>query len=275
MFLFHNNYIYINGFINHKSIKMKKLFLLIFLVSSFSFSQTTAMIALVLEEGKESEYLAKEKNWNIAAQAMVDAGMIAQWSVWKRTARKGDENWAHYYVFRRTTAEQDANPGLWDNWKEVVSKVFKGKSQKKIDKMLSFNGIFKDRRERQYKWVSATGWRGLEWEIGDKGYFHFMRQNNNDFVKFEDQLWKPVAQQEILDGYRKFWGLAKIISKDGPTKALNTDHTHIAFNFMTKKENKPAMQTPDDFLTQKAWEGLTESREMFPGEELTLIYSTF
>jgi hypothetical protein len=35
------------------------------------------------------------------------------------------------------------------------------------------------------------------------------------------------------------------------------------------------MQTPDDFLTQKAWEGLTESREMLPGEELTLIYSTF
>ena len=31
--------------------------------------------------------------------------------------------------------------------------------------MLGFDGIFKDRRERQYKWVSATGWLGLEWEI--------------------------------------------------------------------------------------------------------------
>ena len=140
---------------------MKKLLLFLSFVSSISFSQTTAMIALVLEDGKEGEYLTKEKNWNIAAQAMVDAGMIAQWSVWKRTAREGDENWAHYYVFRRTTAEQDANPKLWDNWKQVVAKAFKGKSQKKIDKMLSFDGIFKDRRERQYKWVSATGWSGL------------------------------------------------------------------------------------------------------------------
>jgi len=28
-------------------------------------------------------------------------------------------------------------------------------------------------------------------------------------------------------------------------------------------------------LSQKALEGLTNSREMLPGEELTLIYSTF
>jgi len=254
---------------------MKKLLLFLLLVSSISFSQTTAMIALVLEDGKEGEYLTKEKNWNIAAQAMVDAGMIAQWSVWKRTAREGDENWAHYYVFRRTTAEQDANPKLWDNWKQVVAKAFKGKSQKKIDRMLSFDGIFKDRRERQYKWVSATGWRGLEWEIGDKGNFHFMKQINDDFVQFEDQLWKPIAQEQILNGYRKFWGLAEIISKDEPSKALNTGFTHIAFNFMTKKGNMPNLEIGNDFLVQKSWEGLQNSREMLPAEELTLVYSTF
>jgi hypothetical protein len=246
----------------------------LFLALSITYSQSTAMIAIVLEEGKESQYLDQEKNWNIASQALVDAGIIAQWSVWKRTARKGDENWAHYYVFRRTTADQDSNPQNWDNFQDIIYKAFNGKSKKKIDKMLSMEGLFKDRRERQFKWVSATGWLGLEWEIGDKAYFHFMKQKNDDFVKYEDQLWKPIAQQEILDGYRKFWGLGKIISKDEPTKALNTGHTHIAFNFMTKKQNKPAMEIPEDFLTQKAWEGLSNSREMLPAEELTLIYTT-
>jgi len=267
---------YLDGIINHKLTKMKKLIFTttLFLAISIAYSQSTAMIAILLEDGKESEYLAIEKNWNIAAQAMVDAGMIAQWSVWKRTPREGDENWAQYYVFRRTTKAQDNDPQNFDNWKKVASKIFKGKSQKVIDKMLSFDGIFKDRRERQFKWVSATGWLGLEWEIGDKAYFHFMKQKNEDFVKYEDQLWKPIAQQEILDGYRKFWGLGEIISKDEPTKALNTGHTHIAFNFMTKKQNKPAMETPEDFLTQKAWEGLSDSREMLPAEELTLIYTS-
>ena len=43
---------------------------------------------------------------------------------------------------------------------------------------------------------------------------------------------------------------------------------------MTKKQNKPAMEITEDFLTQKAWEGLSNSREMLPAEELTLIYTT-
>jgi len=255
---------------------MKKLiFTTIFILAiSIAHSQSTTMIAMLLEDGKESVYLEKEKNMNIAAQAMVDAGLIEQWSLWKRTRREGDDNWAHYYVFRRTTKAQDENPQFWDNAKEVVYKAFKGKSKKSIDKMFSYDRLFKDRRVRRYKWVSTTGWLGLEWEIGDKGYFHFMKQKNDDFVNYEDQLWKPIAQQEILDGYRKFWGLGEIISKDESTKALNTGHTHIAFNFMTKKQNKPAIETPEDFLTQKAWEGLSNSREMLPAEELTLIYTT-
>ena len=79
------------------------------LISYLSYGQSTAMIAVVLEDGKESQYLAKEKNWNVAAQALVDNGIIAQWSVWKRTRRDGDENWAQYYIFRRTTAEQETS----------------------------------------------------------------------------------------------------------------------------------------------------------------------
>ena len=154
---------------------MKKFIISSFiLISHISFGQSTAMIAVVLEDGKESEYLATEKNWNIAAQAMVDAGMIAQWSVWKRTPREGDDNWAQYYIFRRTTAQQDANPKNFDKIWDVIYPKFKGKSKKQIDNMLAFKGIFKDRRERQFKWVSATGWLGLEWEIGDKCNFHLL-----------------------------------------------------------------------------------------------------
>ena len=245
------------------------------LFTTFSFAQSTVMIAILLEDNKENEYLEKEKNWNIAAQAMVDNGMIAQWSVWKRTPREGDENWAQYYVFRRTTAEQDKNENNLDNWKKIVYGAFKEKNEETIDEMLGFDGVFKDRRERKFKWVASTGWRGLEWEIGDKAYFHFMTQKNDDFVAYENAVWKPIAQQQILDGYRKFWGLGEIISKDEATKALKSSSTHIAFNFMTKKKNDNELEDPADFLSKKNWEGLRSSRDMMPAEELTLIYSTF
>ena len=71
---------------------------------------------------------------NIAAQAMVESGLIAEWSVWKRTPREGDDNWAHYYVFRRTTKAQDENPQNWDNWKKVIYEAFKGKVRKVLIK---------------------------------------------------------------------------------------------------------------------------------------------
>lgn len=72
---------------------MKKLLLITFLFSVLTTSaQTTTMIAVVLENGKEQEYLNYEKNWNKAAQQMVKDDLITQWSVWKRTPRDGDDN---------------------------------------------------------------------------------------------------------------------------------------------------------------------------------------
>ena len=100
--------------------------------------------------------------------------------------------------------------------------AFKGKSQKKIDKMLSFDGIFKDRRERQYKWVSATGWRGLEWEIGDKGYFHFMKKNNDDFLHL---VFNPPYGERLRIDIESFY--KKIGDK------LKTDYSNSNAWFIT------------------------------------------
>ena len=60
------------------------------------------------------------------------------------------------------------------DWEKLSYKVFKGKSKKSTDKRLSSEGIVKEMRSRTYKLVTTTGWRGLEWELGDKAYFHYM-----------------------------------------------------------------------------------------------------
>ena len=232
--------------------------------------QTHIMRAYVLEEGKEAAYLEMEKNWQIASQVMVDKGFFVQWSVWKRTPKEGDENWAHYYVFSRWTSDQ--NPNVEDIPWEGIYKAFKGKNKKAIDKMLSSDGIIKEIRQMKYKGVASTGWLGLEWEIGDKAYFHYMTEKNKDFVDYENSLWKPVAQQQILDGHRKFWGLFEITEKNEAMKEI--DFTHLAFNFFTDKENNQQL-LEQDFLSRKLWEGLENSRDMLPAEELTLVYSTF
>jgi len=102
-----------------------------------------------------------------------------------------------------------------------------------------------------------------------------MTQKNEDFVAYETAVWKPIAQQQILDGYIKYWGLSELIGSNDVTKALESTSTHIAFNFPTKKENNTEFKPAEDFLGKKAWNALLDSREMLPAEELTLIYSTF
>jgi len=61
----------------------------------------------------------------------------------------------------RRNAEQDKMDQ--NNWEQVAKKLFKGKSTKSINRMLSNEGVLKEMRNRTYKLVSSTGWRGLEW----------------------------------------------------------------------------------------------------------------
>ena len=250
---------------------MKKI-VFAFLFSAITYGQSTIMLAMVLEEGKEDAYLKMEKKWQTLNEAAVDKEIITQWSVWKRTPREGDEGWAEYFVMIRRNAEQEK---LNVNWEELSYKVFKGKSKKSIDKMLSNQGIIKEMRSRTYKLSTTTGWRGLEWEIGDKAYFHYMTQKSKDFIVYETAIWKPIAQQRILDGYLKYWGISKLVDSNDATNNLKSSSTHIAFNFPTKKLNEPKWIPSEDFLETKSREGLINSREILTAEELTLVYSTF
>ena len=253
---------------------MKKIvFVIAFFLATFSYAQSTTMLAMLLEDGKEESYLKLEENWQKVNEALVADGYITQWSVWKRTPRANDEGWAQYFVMIRRNAKQDKMDQ--NNWEKAAAKAFKGKSKKAINRMLSNEGIVKEMRSRTYKVDRSTGWRGLEWEIGDKAYFHYMTQKNEDFVAYETAVWKPIAQQQILDGYIKYWGLSELIGSNDATKALESTSTHIAFNFPTKKENTTEFKPAEDFLGKKAWNALLDSREMLPAEELTLIYSTF
>ena len=255
---------------------MKKIiFVFAFFLAFYSYSQSSVILAMVLEEDKEDSYLKMERDWQKVNEAAVAKGYIVQWSVWKRTPREGDDGWAEYFVIIRSNAKQEKMAMSESDWKKLSYEVFKGKSKKSTDKRLSNVGIVKEVRSRTYKIATTTGWRGLEWEIGDKAYFHYMTQKNDDFIAYETAVWKPIAQQRILDGYLKYWGISELIDSNDTTKELKSTSTHIAFNFPTKKLNEEAFKSPEDFLGKRAEEALLGSREMMPAEELTLIYSTF
>ena len=63
---------------------MKKIvFILTLLYSTSLISQSTQWLPMVINEGKDAEYLELEKNWMQINQALIDDGYINNWSVWK------------------------------------------------------------------------------------------------------------------------------------------------------------------------------------------------
>ena len=65
------------------------VFIITFFLATFSYAQSTTMLAMLLEDGKEESYLKLEENWQKVNEALVAEGYITQWSVWKRTPREG------------------------------------------------------------------------------------------------------------------------------------------------------------------------------------------
>ena len=63
-----------------------------------------------------------------------------------------------------------------------------------------------------------------------------MKQNNDDFEDYERSVWKPIAQQQILDGYRKFWGLASKSYQKIITQKIQSQVSPTLHLILLKKE---------------------------------------
>ena len=119
---------------------MKKIiFILTLLFSTNLISQSTQWLPMVINEGKDAEYLELEKNWMQINQALIDDGYINNWSVWKRTPKEGDDGWAQYFVIIGNNDEMSFDSNEFNSY---LRQVFKGKSQRAIQKMISTDGIF-------------------------------------------------------------------------------------------------------------------------------------
>ena len=96
---------------------MRNLLLaLVLLFTASAYSQSTTWIPIVIEDGKDTEYLAYEKNWMKINQALIDAGYRTGWSVWKRTPKEGDDGWAQYYVVVGNNDEKQLSQDEWPSF---------------------------------------------------------------------------------------------------------------------------------------------------------------
>jgi len=243
------------------------LLALVLLFTASAYSQATTWIPIVIEDGMDTEYLAYEKNWMKINQALIDAGYRTGWSVWKRTPKEGDDGWAQYYV---VVGNNDQNQLSQDEWPSFIQDAL-GKNQRTVAKMMDSSVIVSEARPILLSWVGGTVYAGPSIKPGDKMYFHYMTQQNDNFESLELNVWRPIAEDQIVEGIRKFWGLAKVTEK---SENFPGDATHVAFNIMNGDTfSQTQSSTPNwDYNTTQLMNLVQNSREMLEAEELTCIY---
>lgn len=251
---------------------MKKLLFTILMIFSFSVNaQFAVMTAVDLTENGENDYLALEEFFSEINNEAVKLGLQSGQSVWKRTPKEGDQdNAPEYFIFNTYSSMDQMQQGT--DWVELAQKVYKGKmSRRAISKMFDSSSYDaeKERRSYVFRVVDATIRSGGKIKKGDKATINLMNKKTDDFESYESEIWKPVAEKNILKGNLRQWVLVEAIDR---SENAYDGWTHMAWNL--RSENPGEWYSPEGFKWNKLWEGIESARDMADAVELTCVFST-
>ena len=152
---------------------------------------------------------------------------------------------------------------------ELAQIAYKGKMSKRaITKMLETTGSYsKERRTYTIKGVDWTLLSGGNVRPGDKATINLMTRKTDDFESYESEVWKPVAEKNIMKGNLRQWILVEVTDR---SENAWQDFTHFAWNLAPDSDN---FYMPEGFQWEKLWEGLVSSRDMQDAEELTCVFA--
>ena len=136
--------------------------------------------------------------------------------------------------------------------------------------MVQGTGITNPHRERRVyrlQGISATILAGGSIKPGDVGTINLMVKKSDDFENYESQIWKPVAEKNIMKGSLRQWVLAEVISR---SDNAYQDWTHLVWNL--RGQGTEFYET-SGFIWDKLWEGIESSRDMSDATELTCVFA--
>ena len=253
---------------------MKKILLLLTVLFSFSVNaQYAVMWAVDLKDGAEDDYLKLEKFYSEIHKEALKQGLRSGWSVWKRTPQEGDEaNQAEYVIFDNFSSKEQMNANDAPSNAELAQKVYKGKMSKRaIQKMMDSTGDYSnERRTYTLEVKDATILGGGNVKPGDVATINLMTKKTDDFEKYESEIWKPVAEKNILTGRLRQWILVEVTDR---SENAWSEFTHFAWNLRGNLDVK-GVET-SGFKWDKLWEGIESSRDMQDANEFTCVLAVY
>ena len=249
---------------------MRHILLSILLVFTLSLNaQYVVMAAVDLNDGAEDDYIKLEKFWSEIHKEALAQNLHTGWSVWKRTPKEGDQESApEYFIFETYSSLEQLQNGY--NALEIAQNVYKRKmSKRNIQRMVQSDASNSSRERRFYvlEAVDATIQSGGSIKPGDRATINLMTKKTDDFENYESEVWKPVAEKNILKGNLRHWVLAKVINR---SDNAYSGWSHLAWNLSPSQDN---FYVPSGFKWDKLWEGIQSSRDMADATELTCVFS--
>ena len=249
---------------------MKKILLLLTVLFSFSVNAQTVMWAIDLKDGAEDDYLKLEEFYSEIHKEGLKQGLRSGWSVWKRTPQEGDEaNQAEYVIFDNFSSTEQMEGNGTSN-EELAQIAYKGKMSKRaITKMLETTGSYsRERRTYVLEAVHYTILSGGNIKPGDKATINLMTKKTDDFESYESEIWKPIAEKNIMKGSLRQWVLAKVTDR---SENAWSEFTHLAWNLRGNPDIEG--QELSGFIWEKLWEGIESSRDMQDANEFTCVFA--
>ena len=105
---------------------------------------------------------------------------------------------------------------------------------------------------------------------GDVATINLMTKKTDDFEKYESEIWKPVAEKNILTGRLRQWILVEVTDR---SENAWSEFTHFAWNLRGNLDVK-GVET-SGFKWDKLWEGIESSRDMQDANEFTCVLAVY
>ena len=265
---------------------MKKIIYTI-IVALFSINlsaQYFTMDFFVLNDGTESDYLKLEQVWKEYQMNAVEKGEKLGWMVFKVNKRNGEplENTSYVVVNDYKSKEQFENQGKnwsWANFNSIVRSRLKGKMSSSTIRRVLAKNVKKETYSMQGLVRGGTPWVGGDIKKGDILSWGAAKALNEDYIKFEKEVWKPIVMRSVMSGDQYAWYITEITQKNELVqKNQSVDFTHMYFNYFKEEPapvNESDVMNQMDFKTQKLMELLNKSCERGPGYSASLVMSTW
>ena len=200
---------------------MKKIIytIIVALISINLSAQYFTMDFFVLNDGTESDYLKLEQVWKEYQMDAVEKGEKLGWMVFKVNKRNGEplENTSYVVVNDYKSKEQFENQGKnwsWANFNSIVRSRLKGKMSSSTIRRVLAKNVKKETYSMQGFVRDGTPWVGGDIKKGDVISWGSAKALNEDYIKFEKEVWKPIAMRSVMSSNQYGWYITEITQKN-------------------------------------------------------------